>query len=445
MSDSTAPGMREKVETTHHVDEQTAKKAAIAALVGTAMEWYDFFLFTTASALIFNVLYFDSSDPFLATMASFATMAVGFVARPIGGLIFGHLGDKIGRKTVLMITVVGIGTATGLIGLLPDRHAIGIAAPVLLIILRVFQGLAVGGEWGGAVTAAVESAPAHKRAWYAAFPQIGSPIGTILSSGFFFLVGIIITNDEHFNMWGWRIPFLLAIPLLLVSVYIRKHLEETPVFQELEEESAKESAPIIQVFKHSPLQVLIGFGANLTGGAGFFLVTTFVVSYGTQQLGMNKNLLLAATLVGAALEILVLVYGGKLGQKYGPARVSVIGGVLTILCAFPVFLMVDTTNPVLVILGVAFGVACLSVPYAANGALMTALFPPAHRLSGVAIAANLGSIVSGFTPMIATALLHASGEAWWPAPIMLIVFGAITLICSALAPKFSVKVEGYKY
>ncbi len=428
-----------------HADEHTARTAATAALVGTAMEWYDFFLFTTASALVFNVQFFSNDDPFLATLSSFATMAVGFVARPIGGLIFGHLGDRVGRKTVLMITIVGIGVTTALIGLLPNYASIGVTAPILLVLLRVCQGLAVGGEWGGAVTAAVESAPPEKRARYAAYPQIGSPIGTLMSSGGFFLVGLAITNPDHFDAWGWRIPFLAALPLLLVAVYVRNKLEETPVFQELEAEHAKSAAPILQVLRHSPLQVIVGFGANFLGLGGFFLVTTFVVSYGKNTLGLSNNLMLGATLVAAALEIVVLIVFGRVGEKIGAAKVSVIGGIATVIVAFPIFLMVDTKNPVLVILGMTIGVACLSTPYAVNGALLTALFPPQYRLSGVSLCANISAIFAGFIPMLATALLHASGGAWWPAPLMLIVIAAITAICSAIVPKLSIEVAGYKY
>ena len=426
-------------------DEHTARTAATAALVGTAMEWYDFFLFTTASALVFNVQFFSGEDPFLATLSSFGTMAVGFVARPVGGLIFGHMGDRVGRKTILMITIVGIGVATALIGLLPNYATIGIAAPILLVVLRICQGLAVGGEWGGAVTAAVESAPPEKRARYAAYPQIGSPIGTLLSSGGFFILGLVITNPDNFNSWGWRIPFLIALPLLLVAVYIRNKLEETPVFQELEAEHEKEKAPIKQVLTKSPLQVVVGFATNFLGLSGFFLVTTFVVSYGKNVLGLSGTLLLGATLVAAAVEILIIIYFGRLGEKMGAAKVSMYGGISTIIVAFPIFLMISTKVPSLVILGMTIGVACLSIPYAVNGAVLTALFPAQYRLSGVSLCANISAIIAGFIPLLATAFLHYANNAWWPAALMLVIIAAITTVGSILAPRFSIAVEGYKH
>lgn len=438
----TTPSVNEDAVGERTINEDTARIAARAALVGTAMEWYDFFLFTTAAAIIFNVQFFYSEDKVVALLASFGTMAVGFVARPIGGIIFGHLGDRMGRKTVLMITIVGIGISTGLIGVLPTYFNIGIWAPVMLVILRICQGLAVGGEWGSAVTAAVESAPPEKRARYAAYPQIGSPIGTLLSSGGFFIVGALIP-PAAFEAWGWRIPFLIALPMLGVALYVRQQLEETPVFQQLEE-SHKAEVPALQVVKHSPVQVLVGFGTNFLGLAGFFLVTTFVVSYGKNFLGLSSNLMLGATLFAAAVEILILIYFGRLGEKLGAARVSALGGILTIVVAFPVFFLVETKVAALVIIGMTVGVACLSIPYAVNGALLTALFPPHYRLSGVSMCANISAIFAGFIPALATASLGWSNNAWWPAPIMLMVIAAVTTVASLFAPRVSIAVHGYR-
>lgn len=443
---SAPPGRTPLNETqiSRRIDPGTARQAATAALVGTAMEWYDFFLFTTASALVFNVQYFVNDDPYMATIQSFATMGVGFAARPLGAVIFGHLGDRVGRKTVLMITIIGIGVATGLIGVLPNYAAIGVWAPVCLVALRILQGLAVGGEWGGAVTVAVENAPIEKRAWYAAFPQIGSPIGTLLSSGGFFIVATLL-SEENFSSWGWRIPFLAAIPLLLVAVWIRKKLEESPVFAELEEAGQKEAAPIVEVFRKSFVPLLVGAAAAFLGIGGFFLVTTFVVSYGTQNLGLPATLMLAGTLTAAAVEILVIIVCGRLAMRLGASRVGVVGSIATVLVAFPVFLMIETRIPAVVILAMTIAVAALSIPYAVNGTLLTALFPPQHRFSGVAISSNLAAVFSGFVPMLATLFLGMVGGAWWPAPVMLAVIAAITALGCALAPKVGVHEEGYKH
>ncbi|WGW11110.1 MFS transporter [Saxibacter everestensis] len=427
-----------------HVDPATAKKVAIAALVGTALEWYDFFLFTTAAALVFNVQYFVSGDPLVATMQSFGTLAVGFVARPIGGLIFGHMGDRIGRKRTLMITIVGIGIVTGLIGLLPNYFSIGLAAPIMLILLRVLQGLAVGGEWSGAVTIAVEHAPIEQRARFAAMPQIGSPIGTLLSSGGFFLVALFF-SQETFDSWGWRIPFLLAIPLLLISILIRRSLTESPIFNEILEAGESESAPIKQVLKTSPLQILVGLSAALLGVGGFYLVTTFMISYGTQQLGLSSQLMLLGTVIAAAIEIPVLILGGRLGERFGASKVAIVGGIVSAVLAFPTFMMVESRNPVLVVLAMSIAVAALSMPYAVSGTILTGLFPAKLRYSGVAIASNLAGMISGFVPLIATALLAAAGEKFWPAALMLVVISLITMSAGIFSPRLSINEKGLKH
>ncbi|WP_257963430.1 MFS transporter [Brevibacterium ravenspurgense] len=424
--------------------ERTARRAATAALVGTAMEWYDFFLFSTAAAIVFNIHFFASDDKVTALLASFGTMAVGFIARPIGGIIFGHLADKAGRKLVLIITVTGIGVATGLIGVLPTFATIGVWAPTLLIVLRIVQGLAVGGEWGSAVTAAVESAPPEKRARYAVMPQVGSPIGTILSSGAFFVIGVLLP-PESFEAWGWRIPFLAAIPLLLVALFIRKHLDETPEFQKLIAEGEKESVPFFKLLKEAPLGIIVGFMTTLLGVAGFFVVTTFAVSYGKNFLGLPANLMLAATMIGAVLQIIVMILYGRVGEKIGSARASLIGGLLTMAFAFPMFWLIETKISVLVICGVAAGITSVSLSYAVNGSVITALFKPEYRTSGVSLCSNLAAIVAGFMPMLATLFLGMVDGAWWPAPLMLMTLAAITAIGSVLAPKVSLQIQGYRH
>lgn len=414
-----------EAEATKAVDPQTVKKVAVAALVGTALEWYDFFLFTTASALVFNVQYFVSGDPVVSTMEAFGTLAVGFVARPIGGLIFGHLGDKYGRRLCLMVTIIGIGAVTALIGLLPNYMSIGMAAPIFLIALRILQGLAVGGEWSGAVTIAVEHAPIKQRARFAAMPQLGSPIGTLLSSGGFFLV-VFLSSQASFDAWGWRIPFLLSIPFLLISVLIRRSLSESPVFNELLEAGEKESAPIKQVLIKTPIQLVLGIAVALLGIGGFYLVTTFVISYGTQTLGLSSQLMLFGTLIAAALEIPVLLYGGRLGERFGASRVAIWGGVVSAAVAYPAFLLVETKNPVLVVVGMTVAVAALSFPYAASGTILTGLFPARLRYTGVAISSNMAGVVSGFVPLIATAVVAAAGQSYWPAALMLVIISLIT-------------------
>ncbi|OOP64902.1 MFS transporter [Arthrobacter sp. SRS-W-1-2016] len=426
------------------VDERVTRKVALAALVGTALEWYDFFLFTTAAALVFNAQFFVSQDPFVAAMGSFATLAVGFVARPIGGFIFGALGDKVGRKKILMVTIVGIGVVTGLIGLLPNYMTIGLAAPILLVSLRIVQGLAVGGEWSGAVIIAVENAPVAKRARYAALPQIGSPIGTILSSGGFFGM-LFLVGQNSFDAWGWRIPFIAAIPLLAISMWIRSRLSESPEFEALMESGETEHAPIRGVLSNSWRQILVGMCSALLGIGGFYLITSFVVFYGTKVLKLPSELLLLGTLLAAALEIGALVWAGRMGEKFGASKVILWGGVASAIIAVPVFLAIDSRNPVLVVAGMMIGVAVLSIPYAVSGTALTALFATRVRYTGVAITSNTAGVISGFVPLIATALVAANGNSYWPGAIILLIVSVLTALSGIFLPGLSIKEEGMKH
>jgi MFS family permease len=417
------------------VSESEAKRVAFAAFVGTALEWYDYFLYGTAAALVFNRLYFVTNDPLVSTLAAFASFAVGFVARPFGAILFGHLGDRIGRRKTLIITVFLIGVATGVIGFLPDFAAIGVAAPLLLTLLRLLQGIAVGGEWGGAVTLAVEHAPEKHRGRYAALPQIGSPIGTLLSSGAILAVSLL--PDASFDAWGWRIPFLAAFPLLYVAVYLRRRVEESPLFERLMAEDELASSPVKDVVTTAFPQLLVGAGSALLGVGGFYLATTFMISYGTGTLGIENSVMLTATLVAAVVEIGVLIAGGRLSERYGAGPVTVVGGLITAALAFPVFLLIDTTQTAIVILAVTIAVAGLSIPYAVSGFLLTNLFPARLRYSGVALSANIAGVASGFVPLAATAALAAAGEKSWAPALMLVGIALVTTVSGAIAPRIS--------
>ncbi|WP_053385723.1 MFS transporter [Leucobacter japonicus] len=429
---------------TQELSVKDANKVALGALIGTALEWYDFFLFSAAAALVFNVQYFTSENATAAALASFATFGVGLAARPIGGIIFGRMGDSIGRRKVLMITIVGIGLVTGLIGLLPTYAAIGIAAPILLVLLRVLQGLFVGGEWSGAMTIVVENAPLHLRARYAAIPQVGSPIGTILSSGGFFVMTLLF-SQESFNSWGWRIPFLIAFPLLLIAIYIRSKLEESPVFRQLEESGEVDKSPVASTFKHSWKQVIVGMAAALLGVGGFYLVTAFCVYYGVNVLGYSSSLMLLGSMVAAFVEIFVLLWGGALGAKYGSSKVILWGGVVSAIVAIPAFLMLSSGNPVLVVLAMTLAVAALSLPYAASGTVLTGLFPAKTRYTGVGLAQNTAGMLSGFIPLLATGFVAAAGDHWWPAAAMLIFLSLFSAFAGAVAPRLSVNLPGFKH
>ncbi len=443
MSETTSTAAIE-YDATQELSVKDANKVAVGALIGTALEWYDFFLFSAAAALVFNVQYFTSENASAAAMASFATFGVGLAARPIGGIIFGRMGDRIGRRKVLMITIIGIGIVTGLIGMLPTYAAIGIAAPVLLVLLRVLQGLFVGGEWSGAMTLVVENAPLHLRARYAAIPQIGSPIGTILSSGGFFVMTLVFSQDS-FNAWGWRIPFLIALPLLALAIYIRSRLEESPVFRQLEESGEVVKSPVLTTFKNSWKQIIVGMAAALLGVGGFYLVTAFCVWYGVNVLGYSASLLLLGSMVAAFVEIFVLLWGGQLGTKFGASRVILWGGILSAVVAWPAFLMLSSGNPVLVVIAMTLAVAALSLPYAASGSVLTGLFPAKTRYTGVGLAQNTAGMISGFIPLLATGFVASTDGAWWPAAAMLVFLSLFTAFAGAIAPKLSVKLPGFKH
>ncbi len=443
MSERATPAALE-YDATQELSIKDANKVAVGALIGTALEWYDFFLFSAAAALIFNVQYFTSENATAAALASFATFGVGLAARPIGGIIFGRMGDQIGRRRVLMITIVGIGLVTGLIGMLPTYAAIGFAAPVLLVLLRILQGLFVGGEWSGAMTIVVENAPLHLRARYAAIPQIGSPIGTILSSGGFFVMTLLFSQD-NFDSWGWRIPFLIALPLLLVAVWIRSRLEESPVFRQLEESGEVSKSPVRTTLRQSWRQIIVGMAAALLGVGGFYLVTAFCVWYGVNVLGYDDSLLLLGSMVAAAVEIFILIWGGMLGARYGASRVILWGGVASAIMAVPSFLLFSSDRPVLIVLAMVLAVSTLSLPYAASGTVLTGLFPAATRYTGVGMAQNAAGMLSGFIPLLATGFVSAAHGHWWPAAAMLTFLSLFTAFAGAIAPRLSVDLPGFKH
>ncbi|MGL6235259.1 MAG: MFS transporter [Segniliparus sp.] len=422
----------ESVSTSEAHDKQ-ARKVVWGALVGTALEWYDFFLFGTASALVFNEQFFAKANPAAAALSSFATLAVGFVARPLGGVVFGRMGDKIGRRTTLMVTITLIGFATGLIGLLPNFASIGVWSAVGLTALRFVQGLALGGEWAGAIVMTAEHAPPRKRALYTALPLIGSPLGTLASSGAFLAVGML--PKSSFDAWGWRVPFVAAFGLLLVVVHVRSKLDESPVFQEVQAAKAVHKAPVAAVLRTSWRQVLVGAMASLVGMGGFFLVTTFVISYAKRELHMSASILLLGTLVAAFGEILVIVGFGFLAQKTGAPRIAAGGALACVALAFPLFWLFGTGDPLWTVLAMTVGVAALSTPYAVCGTIMAALYPDNLRYTGVALSANLAAILSGFVPFVATWLLRFSDNQTWSSALLFAAMGAITWLGAVLAPR----------
>jgi MFS family permease len=407
------------------VSPREVRRIAGAAFVGTALEWYDYFLFGTAAALVFNRLFFSELDPTAAILASLATFGVGFAARPIGAFIFGVLGDRIGRRPTLILTIVLIGLATGLIGLLPTYADIGIIAPAALVALRLFQGLAVGGEWGGATTIAIEHAPIKQRARYAALVQVGSPVGTLMSSGAIALV--LLFPPETFDAWAWRLPFLAAFPLLGIALWIRMKVEESPIFEDLVKAGDRAKVPAAQVFTRAGGRLAVATMAAFLGVGGFYVMNTFVVSYTANTLGLDRQIAVNATLVAAVAQIVVIVLCGRLAERVGPGRVTFWGGLATAAAAWPLFLLIDTGSPFAIVFAVTAGIALLTITYAVTGALLSELFPPELRYSGVSLGYNIAGALSGFLPFIATWMISLSGESVsWPAVLILAVVALIT-------------------
>ncbi|GAB3681699.1 MFS transporter [Saccharopolyspora tripterygii] len=415
-----------------------SRKVAAASFVGTAIEWYDFFLFGTASALVFNHLFFPDSDPFVASLASFATFAVGFIARPFGAVIFGHMGDRIGRKSMLVITLVIMGVGTMLIGVLPTYAMAGVWAPILLVTLRIIQGFAVGGEWGGAVAIAVEHAPRRKRGLYGSWPQVGSPIGLLLSTGVFALVSLM--PEESFMSWGWRIPFLLSAGLVVVGMFIRLSITETASFElaRSETKSTPTPIPLLDIVKNYKGSVLRAMGLRLSETATYYAVSVFALSYAVETLDMSRTTVLTAIMISSALTVISLPGFGYLSDRIGRRGVYLLGAVGSIPMIWAFFGLMQTATLAGVILAYVLVInTTRDMQYGPQAALFCELFDARVRVSGASIGSQLGGVIGGgITPLVSTALLKFAGIGAVAGYISI-----LCLVCSAAAYSVPKNVE----
>jgi len=387
-------------------------KIAFASFIGTAIEFYDFYIYGTAAALVLGGVFFPEATPLRGTLLAFATFAVGFAARPLGGIVFGHYGDRVGRKAMLIFSLLVMGVGTFLIGLLPGYAAIGITAPVLLVILRFLQGVGLGGEWGGAVLMATEHAPTDKRGFYSSFPQVGPAVGFLLSSGLFLLLTVSL-SEEQFNTWGWRIPFLLSIVLVVIGLYVRVTIAETPIFKRAMETQTRARVPFLDMVRTYPIVLALTSGGILLAYVLFYIITTFSLSYGTTLLGLPSSTVLYCTMIAVGLMGVGVPIFAVLSDKMGRRRLCLGAAVLAGLWAFPLFWLFNTGRPVLIALGFSVGMIIFAMLYGPMGAFLPELYGTRLRYSGAAVSYNLGGVLGGaLAPIIATQLLASTGASW---------------------------------
>lgn len=411
------------------VSTSDIRKVALASLIGSTLEWYDFFIFGSAAALVFNTLFFPSYDETTGMLASLATFAVGFIARPIGGVVFGHYGDRLGRKAMLVLSLTMMGAVTFLIGLLPTYASVGIAAPILLTLLRFLQGFAVGGEWGGASLMVVETAPDRSRGFFGSWPQMGIPAALLLSSGVMALV-TSLTTTEQFATWGWRVPFLLSGLLLVVGIVIRRRVAESPSFQRLQQAGVRQTLPIATVMSRRKRITALLVGAQAAENSSFFVFAVYTLVYLTGVMHLSRNTALTALMIAAAASLAMQPVFGALSDRIGRKRVYAGGMVFIGLFIVPYFLLLGTGSPVLITLAMTLGLAVgQSSTQATQTSLCAEQYEASIRYSGVSVAYQFATVVwSGPTPIIAASLFAWFGS-WVPLACYIVAAAVLSVLC----------------
>jgi MFS family permease len=426
------PGEARRARTADE-DERGAqiRMAAIASVVGTSIEWYDYFLFGTAAAVVFPEVFFPSSTHYAGTLSSFATYAVGFAARPVGAAIFGHWGDRLGRKATLIVTLLLMGIGSALIGILPGTGSIGIAAPIILVVLRIVQGIAVGGEWSGSVLLSMEWGNKKRRGLMASWPQIGVPIGLILGTVAMSLLAS--ASGDAFKDWGWRIPFLFSLVLVAIGLFVRLRVMESPLFAEVVEKENVAKVPVAEVIKRHPKEIVLSALVRSSEQFPFYLLTTFALTYIVDDAGQTKNFALDAIAVAAVVELILIPYFGNLSDSVGRKRVYAVGSIALAVVAFPYFALLNTGIGVVVFLTVVVAAIPHAIQYGPQSSLIAEVFPTKLRYGGAGIGYQLSSVFAGGpAPLLATWLLHNWG--WGAISSVMVLSSVITLIAIKLLP-----------
>ncbi|MBR0796845.1 MHS family MFS transporter [Bradyrhizobium jicamae] len=418
------------------VKPTSVRRVIAASLIGTSLEWYDFFIYGTTSALVFNKLFFPSFDPLVGTLLAFSTFAVGFISRPLGGIVFGHYGDKIGRKNVLVATLLLMGIATFLVGLVPTHDRIGVWAPIPLVTLRFLQGLGLGGEWGGAVLMTLESGDSTQRGLNASWPQIGVPIGLLLSNGMLALLGAL-TTEAQFREWGWRVPFLLSIGLVFIGMWIRMTVAESPLFRETEQRAEEPRAPIVDVLRNYPGRVLLAIGARVGVDVAFYTFVLFIATYTTTFLNLPKSYALQAVLIAAAAQTVLIPWFGSLSDQCGRRPVYLFGAVGSAVFVFAFFMMLDSGSFPVIVMAAVFALFLHAAMYGTQAAFIAEMFPTRVRYSGASMGYQMAGIVGGaIAPMISVGLLSYYGTSL-AVSVYVLAMLAITTLCVLIAPETS--------
>lgn len=418
---------------------KVSKRVLMASLIGSSIEWFDYFLYGTVAALVFNQLFFPAENPTVGTMLAFASFALSFFIRPFGGIIFSHIGDKIGRKQTLVLTLSLMGGATVLMGLLPTYQAIGIAAPLLMVLLRLVQGLGIGGEWGGAMLLAVEYAPKEQRGFFGSVPQMGVTIGMLLAT--LALTVMSMLPEDQFLSWGWRVPFVLSAVLVFVGLWIRKGIDETPAFKKSKEEGKVVAVPLLETLRSHKREVLIAVGAKFVETAPFYIMSTFIVFYATKELGFSRTEVLNSVTIATIVTTLLIPVMGALSDKVGRKTVYVGGVLLMMAYAFPYFWLLQNKTFTSLVFATVLGLGVIWAPTTAVlGTMFSEIFKSNVRYTGITLGYQIGAALAGGTaPLVATFLLKEFNQSYVPIAVYIIITGAISLLAIMAANDYAGK------